>query len=107
MYYEYTAEHVISPTQKEHLNVSYMRLFRRRTQVRRRLDTRRHMYGHLLNRTRPIAVQSAGMVQAGRAIMAAMMSLSNIAMVYVRIDCGEWRRLVAPCSLQKQTKIEP
>ena len=39
-----------------------------------------------------------------RAIMAAIMRLSNIAMAYVHINCGEWRRLlhhVAPCSLQK------
>lgn len=38
-----------------------------------------------------------------RAIMAAIMRLSNIAMAYVHINCGEWRRLlhhVAPCSLQ-------
>lgn len=42
-----------------------------------------------------------------RAIMAAIMRLSNIAMAYVHTNCGEWRRLlhhVAPCSLQNAFK---
>lgn len=45
-----------------------------------------------------------------RAIMAAIMRLSNIAMAYVHINCGEWRRLlhhVAPCSFTKRLQIEP
>lgn len=44
---------------------------------------------------------------ACRAIMAAIMRLSNIAMAYVHVNCREWRRLlhhVAPCSFQNAFK---
>lgn len=42
-----------------------------------------------------------------RAIMAAIMRLSNIAMAYVHVNCREWRRLlhhVAPCSFHNAFK---
>lgn len=52
-----------------------------------RLDTCRHMYGHLLTS------DSAYSRAVCRAIMAAIMRLSNIAIAYVHSNCGEWRSL--------------
>lgn len=59
-----------------------------------RLDACRHMYGNFL------PSDSAYSSAVCRAIMAAIMRLSNIAMAYVHINWREWRRLVhhvAPC----------
>lgn len=42
-----------------------------------------------------------------RAIMAAIMRLSNIALAYVHINCGEWRRLLHHVyQLTKRFQIE-
>lgn len=115
--------HTNSVLQNEHLYVPYAvltstsliwrgfrftGLFRTRIQVQQlhtcRLDTCGHMYGHLFHLIPPMALQCA------RPSWQPLWGSPNIAMAYVHINCGEWRRLfytILRFAAYKTLSIEP